>query len=793
MPSCLSFIPRILTSFCLVVVFSIFLRAAGELSVTGTVTDASGSAVFGATVRLYAATGILLETRTDPIGGFSFPNLSAGSYLLECSQEGFQGQSRRVLLADRSETVRLTLAVAGVHQRISVIASELPELPSEVAKAVSLVSADEMAAQDARTLSDALQLIPSLQMQQLGGPGTIVSYRFRGLRPADAAILLDGFRFRDPTDIQDSARPLVADLLVADAERIEVLRGAGSALYGTNAMGGTVNVISRQPSEPWTGSVFFGGGSLGLLESGAEFGGQANRRRLSYLVRADHRNYTRGMDEHDASRNNSGSAMAAYRLSEQAQLVVRFRVTDAFTALNESPSPVTNLPPLPAGVFVREAIAFPKRGATFHSQFDDPDYHQRNRFLTGAARLDQQINGRWGHSAGFQSLRTQRRYDDGPAVSPLAQQLGHQDGPATSLQRYEGSTEQAFWRNSIQVSRINSTHVGVDFDRETLDQTAFGLTTEAAQKSLALAVQNQTRLLDGRLQVQAVFQTQWYDLDLPRFSDSTRNPYASVDRIETPDTYNGDGAVAYFIARTGTKLRAHGGNGYRAPSLYERFGGGGSGAFRSYYGNPTLRPERSVFVDGGLDQFLFRDQLQVSATYFYTHLDTLIDFGSTPNDAFGRSFGYLNRRGGQARGVEVSVSSRPAPFLDLTGSYTFTKSNQTSPTSAGTTRVLGLADHQFSAGVTARPTPRIGLHAVVAGASAHDFPVFGLTFAIPFSTYRFPGCARVDLTGSYTLYRGERGRAQWVTRVENLLNREYYHGGFLVPKATVRSGIRLEF
>jgi iron complex outermembrane receptor protein len=793
MPTRLSFVPRILNSVCLIVFFSIPIRAAGELSVSGTVTDASGSAVYEATVRLYASTGIVLETRTDPVGGFVFSNLSAGSYVLECSREGFQDQSRRVLLADRAEVVRLTLAVAGVHQRISVIASELPELPSETAKSVSLVSAEELAERDARTLSDALQLIPALQMQQLGGPGTLLSTRFRGLRTQDTAILLDGFRFRDPTDIQDSARPLVADLLVTDAERIEVLRGAGSALYGTNAMGGTVNVISRQPSQPLTGSVSFGGGSLGLLEGGAEFGGQTNRRRLSYLVRADHRNYTRGMDDHDASRNNSGSAMAAYRLSEQTQVVFRFRLTDAFAALNESPSPVPNLPPLPDGIFVREAVAFPKPGATFYPQFDDPDYHQRNRLYVGAARLDQQINGRWGHSAGFQSLQTRRHYDDGPGVSPLAQQLGHQDGPGTNRQFYEGSTEQAFWRNSIQISRINSTHVGVDFDRETLDQTAFGLTTEAAQKSLALAVQNQTRLLEGRLHVQAVFQAQWYDLDLPRFSNSTRNPYASLDRIETPDTYNGDGSVAYFIARTGTKLRAHGGNGYRAPSLYERFGGGGSGAFRSYYGNPQLRPERSVFVDGGLDQFLFRDRLQVSAAYFYTHLDTLIDFGSTPNDSFGRSFGYLNRRGGQARGVEVSVSSRPASFLELTGSYSLTKSNQPSPTSAGTTRVLGLADHQFSAGVTVKPSPRVGLHVLATGASAHDFPVFGLTFAIPSSTYRFPGYARVDLTGSYAFYRGERGRAQWVTRVENLMNREYYHGGFLVPKATVRSGVRFEF
>ena len=144
-------------------------------------------------------------------------------------------------------------------------------------------------------------------------------------------------------------------------------------------------------------------------------------------------------------------------------------------------------------------------------------------------------------------------------------------------------------------------------------------------------------------------------------------------------------------------------------------------------------------------------------------------------------------------GVEVSVTARPASFLDLTGSYSFTKSNQPSPTSAGTTRVLGLADHQFSVGATVKPASRVRLNVIVAGMSAHDFPVFGLTFAIPSATLRFPGYARVDLTGSYTFHRGERGQTQWVTRVENLLNREYFHGGFLAPKATVRSGIRFDF
>ena len=785
-------VPCVFELACLLLILAAPLRAVGDL-VTGTVRDAMGRAVPAATVSLYRSTALYQRTTTGPDGRFAFPDLLPGSYAIECAAEGFQNLSRRVLVTEQFQTVDLALAVAGIHQRISVIASELPELPGEIGKSVSLVGNEELAVQDARTLSEALLGIPGLQIQQLGGPGTTVSYRFRGLRPEDTAVLIDGFRFRDPADNRDSARPLLSDLLVTDAERIEVLRGAGSALYGTHAVGGTINVIPRQPSRAHSGSVSLGGGSLGLYEGAAEYGGLAADSRLSYFLQAGHRNYTSGIDGNDTYRNNSGSGMVWYRLPAQAQLSLRFSMTDSFTELNESPSPLTQLPELPSGVFVRDAIPYPESGATFHTQFDDPDYHGRSRFFTGSAKLDQQVNSRWEYSAGFQSLRTRRRYDDGPAVSPLAQELGYSEGPDTSQQSYEGATEQVFWRNSIQVSGINSTHVGLDFDRETLGQTAFGLTTEAAQKSLGFVIQNVTRLLNRRLHLQLAAQGKWHDLDRPSFSDETQNPFASLDGVETPDTYDGDVSAAYFLAKTGTKLRAHAGNGHRSPSLYERFGGGGTGAFRSYYGNPQLRPERSVFIDGGLDQFLFHDTLELSATYFYTRLQTISDFGVTPGDPFGRFFGYVNRRGGMARGAEFRVSSRPAAFLEINGSYTLTKSNQPDVTSAGTTRVLGLSEHQFTLGAIANPARRVRLHLLATGASDYDFPVFGLTFAIPSSTYRFPGYARLDLAGVYTAYRGERTRVEWVTRIDNLLNREYYQGGFLVPKATVRSGVRVEF
>ncbi|MBI4463264.1 MAG: TonB-dependent receptor [Acidobacteria bacterium] len=762
-------------------------NGAETFSISGTVIDPAGNPVPDATLSLYRDTGVVQRTRTRLDGGFAFAPLQRGTYALECFKEGFQKLSRRIVLHDTFPTLRLPLELAGLHQDVVVIASQLPELPSETSKAVSVISRDELERRDVTGLTDALHQIPSLQIQQLGGPGALASYRFRGLRSEDTAILWDGFRLRDVTSDKSSASPFLSDLLVTDAERIEVLYGAGSALYGTNSVGGTINVIPQEPLRPLGGSLSFQGGSLGLLQGNGGFSGYTADRRFAYTVHADHVNYTRGADEHDTYRNNGGTARATYQLNAQARLTLRFGFTDSFLFLNESPFPAPGLPALPPGQFVRQAIPFPQPGATFYSQLDDPDNHQRNRLLSGAARLDHEVNEKWTYALGYQSLRTRRRFDEGPGTSPQAQQFGLLEFPGTD--RYQGALEELFWRSSFVPSPINSTHGSLYFERDSLDQTVFGLRTEAVQRSLALHLVNQTRLLEGRFQFQAAFQAQWYGLDPPRFNDATNNPYGSVANLDIPATYNGDASLAYFLTKLGTKLRLHVGNGYRSPSLFERFGGGGLSAFRSYFGNPELHPERSTFLDGGFDQLLLRDYLRVSGTYFYSHLQTII---VDPFSPINPTLRYLNLKGGNARGLELSVSFRPASNLDFSGSYTYVNFDQPSPTLAGETRALGLANHQATFQMNLRPSRKMHWNLRVLAVSDHDFPVFSPT-TFRSEAYRFGGYARLDWTGTYILSQSGKSRLQWLMNVDNLLNRKYYYGGFLAPKATVRTGIRWDF
>src|SRR5690606_20643295 len=123
---------------------------------------------------------------------------------------------------------------------------------------------------------------------------------------------------------------------------------------------------------------------------------------------------------------------------------------------------------------------------------------------------------------------------------------------------------------------------------------------------------------------------QWFDLGETRFSLENA-PYQGTLAASPPAAFTADGAVSYYVASTGTKIRAHVGNGYRIPSLYERYG-----TFYSTFitpefialGDPGLKPERSIAVDAGVEQFLLGGKARLVAAYFYTSLTETIGFGN---------------------------------------------------------------------------------------------------------------------------------------------------------------------
>jgi iron complex outermembrane receptor protein len=790
---------------------------AGSLS--GRITDPQGAAVSGATITLYArATNARATTVTDEHGSYRFERLTEGDYVVEATSAGF-GRFSRTFRVERGAngTLDIAMEVAGVGETVLITAAGTPQTVDEVSKAVSVVTSEEIDRRGEYSLGEALRTVPGLRVQQLGGPGTFMRIQTRGLRDSDTAILVDGLRLRDAASTQGDATSFIEELFTVSSDRLEVLRGSGSSLYGTNAIGGVVNVISDQGGGPTHGQAQLEGGQLGLFRGRAQLAGGFDSNRFIYSGGLATLNVTDGVN-HTPARNFSGQGFAKYNFMPNISLGGRLFGDTAYLATTVSPFTATSatdiarfLPgfvaPPAGGVIDAVALSLDQQrrieqglavtgrgGANYITNLRDPDNRRDSNYLTVAFIFDQRINDAFGYRASYQRVNTSRQFGDGPGgvrFEPLF----------NSYSTFDGRIDTFNLQADARLGSHNLLAVGYEFERERFiggdrdenPDTALRVNsgTDVSQRSNAFFIQDQFRALENRFQVSGAFRLQSFDLTQPEFFGGT-SVYSGL-RFESPKTaYTGDGSVSYFFNSTGTKLRAHVGSGYRAPSIFERFGSSIFNGVFSPFGDPRLKPERSIAVDGGIDQKLAGDRVQLSATYFYTRLQDVIVFDTSgfvnpATDPFGRFGGYFNTGGGLARGVELAANTKPYRTLDLSASYTFTNAVNRVPSSVpGFLRTFVQPRHTFTLFAAQQITRRLDV--------VFDMFAYGSYF-FPFSSraFKFDGPVKADLGASYTVPMSDRVSVRFYGKVENLFDREYFESGFRTPGAVFTGGMGLRF
>jgi iron complex outermembrane receptor protein len=791
-------------------------------NISGRVADAQGASIAGAIVTLYARAPQLqrLTAITDANGVYRFERLAAGEYLIESDARGFAPAVAEQVRVERGQTTTLDFALeaAGVSAEVVVTAADTPQPVDEVSKAITSINERELEERDEYSIPEALRAVPGLRVQQLGGPGALVSIKTRGLRNQDTAVLFDGLRFRDPSSPQGDASGYLSDLHATNVSRIEVLRGSGSSLYGTNAIGGVVNIITDEGGAPLHGHALLEGGSLGLFRGRAQLAGGTGASRVLYSAGVSHFNTTRGIDGDDAARTTSGQARATFRLTPGATFTARFYAADSFVQLNEDARPIAGA--LPEGIVRAVPLSraelrrfetgtpdfqLTNGAATFIPSANDPDAARATRFFSGALIFAHRPTANFGYTISYQGNRTDGAFYDGPAgtgFEPFGTTRADFDGHADTLNA----------RVDFRLGRANLITAGYEFERERFINRSSSIPTfgqdylvDVAERSHSFFIQDQVRLLQDRLQLSAAFRTQQFALSRPDFKPIARSPFARFDFAAPPNAYTGDGSIAYSFPATGTKLRAHVGSGYRAPSLFERFGSflvPFSGAPSpdvlefSTLGDPRLRPERSIAFDAGLDQTFARRRARASATYFYTRLQEVIAFDFTglvvQPDPFGRFGGYVNTNGGLARGVELSLEAAPARTLDLRTSYTYTNADERTPRVGNVIRSFTIPDHQFNLTATQRIGRRLLFNFDLTASSDYLAPIFNpSTFGSV--VYRFEGIRKADAGVNYTLPLTETRSLRFFGYVENLFGHEYFENGFRTPGRTGKAGAQFNF
>src|SRR5262249_26034568 len=149
--------------------------------------------------------------------------------------------------AGESRRLDLVLRLSGINEEVVVTAASTAQTVDEVSKSLTVVSREEIETRNEYSIGEVLRNEPGVRIKTFGGPGGLTSIRLRGLFDEDTAVLIDGLRLRDAGEFRGSSLSVNDSLFSNSVQQIELLRGSGSSLYGTSAVGGAINLV------PYTG------------------------------------------------------------------------------------------------------------------------------------------------------------------------------------------------------------------------------------------------------------------------------------------------------------------------------------------------------------------------------------------------------------------------------------------------------------------------------------------------------------------------------------------------------------
>ncbi len=283
----------------------------------GNVLDPDGRAVANAHVSLFSGLESVEQRSTDSEGRYRFEGLSRGSYTLLANVAGFSGRSAEVDLHNaETQSLDLHLRITAVEEQVVVSASLDEALPSQIGLSVSVISQPEIEARGAESISEVLRGIPGVEVSQTGRRGGGTSIFIRGGNSNYNLVMIDGIQVNQFGGDFD-----FASLATDGVQRIEVSRGPESALFGSNAVAGVINVVSETGDGPPHFSFLGEGGSYSTRR--LVTGGSGLTRGFSWaysLSRLD----SDGVVLNDSYRNQSAYLSLGYSRSPKRQFTLHF-------------------------------------------------------------------------------------------------------------------------------------------------------------------------------------------------------------------------------------------------------------------------------------------------------------------------------------------------------------------------------------------------------------------------------------------------------------------------------------
>jgi vitamin B12 transporter len=618
-------------------------------------------------------------------------------------------------------------AAESLKHDLVVTATRIGTPEKKVGSSLTVIDAEELARTGKTFVLDALEAALGLSTVRTGGPGAASSVSIRGANSEHTLFLLDGVELNDPINPARSFD--VSHLPLSQVERIEVLRGPQGLLYGSDALGGVVNIITRTGRGGPRLTLASSADTLRSLSADISLAGAG--RRTEYTFAAFHER-TAGLSaassaypgnvEKDGYRNVSLAARWAYAPRPGASLTLTVRAADARTELDDFGGP----------------------GG------DDPNNVQAyGSVLVRGQYRGLSRGGRWEQAVSLSWLGA-RRTNDNPADP------AHPDEWDRGL--YRSGLLKLDWQNNVFLRPTNTLTAGLELEQEAgrSDYASDGpYGPYESRFPTARAGTAGVYLLDHWETAGRLFVTAGVRADL-----HSRSGAAVTFRL----------APSYLIAATGTRLKATIGTGFKSPSLYQLFAPPTS---FGPVGNPALRPERALGWDAGIEQRLAADRVVLALTWFENAFRDLVDFDYAA--------GYVNIGRARTRGLEASAEVKPADGLRFAASYARLSAYDTQ-TGA---ELLRRPRDKFSADAGVRLFERFDLagHVLWVGRRLdRDFSAY------PYATVVMPGYVLLDAA----LTAGLGPRLDVFLRVDNVLGTRYETvWGYGTPGRTARLGFRL--
>ena len=439
-----------------------------------------------------------------------------------------------------------------------IVTGTLLETPAEQTGAsVTVIEGEAFDTRHYPTVDDALRNVPGVEIRRSGSLGKTTSISIRGANPNQVQVLVDGVRVKSPTLGSAELADIAPDMI----ERIEIIRGPQSTIYGADAIGGVVHIITKRGSGPPTGWASQEVGNYDTLRSRAGVSGSWQW--FDYAVGFYHLE-SGGRFINDAVDQNAASARFGVSLPGDTRVgvAVRYNKTDTGLPIEFVGNPSPNVPRL-----------------------FDPNTRQESETYTASIDVRTRPLSWWEGELRASRYENNQAFIDprDPFLCPPATFGPPCDFPG----RFKVSRNEVEGRSHFHIGTWSTSTFGMEWREESANVQGTSAFTPHTE-TVAGLFEQKFRFFDRLFMSAGV-----------RVEDNTAFGSSTTER----------GSLAYVIKEWGTRLHGGAGSGFRVPTFNDLFFPG--------FSNPTLAPEKSFSWDVGVDQRLWNDRIKLGLTYFH--------------------------------------------------------------------------------------------------------------------------------------------------------------------------------